>query len=163
MSWDEAGSVIALLSGVSGTLFGALLGGLVTLAVGWLNSRRERRLNLTLALFSEFHSPAFNEIRIRAYEVLRRGGNQTFDVTYEAASLEERADLSSILHFFEKVALLMRAGAVDPRLMARFMRQYAAWWQPLLCPTGTPAFQHLEWGATLRDVDWLFTQLGRRR
>lgn len=163
MSLGEAGSLIAVLSGVSGTLAGALFGGLVTLAVGWLNSRRERRLNLTLSLFSEFHSPAFNQIRIRAYEVLQRGLTQPFDVTYEAASLEERADLSSILHFFEKVALLMKSGAVEPRLMRRFLRQYAAWWQPLLCPVGSPAFQHPEWGATLQDVDWLFTQLGRRR
>jgi len=162
MNTEEPGSIIALLSGVSGTLAGALIGGAVTLLVGWLNNRRERRLNLTLALFAEFHSPTFNQIRIRAYEVLQRGRAQTFDVTYEASSLEERADLSSILHFFEKVALLMKAGAVDPRLMARFLRQYAAWWRPLLCPAGSAAFNHPEWGATLRDVDWLFARLGRR-
>jgi hypothetical protein len=163
MSLGEAGSLIAVLTGVSGTLAGALFGGFVTLAVGWLNSRRERRLNLTLALFSEFHSPQFNQIRIRAYEVLNRSLTEPFYVTYEAASLAERADLSSILHFFEKVALLMKSGAVEPRLMRRFLRQYAAWWQPLLCPAGSPAFQHPEWGATLRDVDWLFAQLRRRR
>jgi hypothetical protein len=162
VSGAETGSLIALLSGVSGTLFGALLGGLVTLGVGWLNNRRERRLNTSLALFAEFHSPGFNAIRIQAYDVLERSRGRSFDAVYEAASLDERAALSSILHYFEKVALLLKFGAVDRRLITRFLRQYANWWRLLLCPDGSAAFSHPEWGATLRDVDWLFGQLKGR-
>jgi hypothetical protein len=73
--------------------------------------------------------------------------------------LEARQALSSILHYFEKVALLMRAGAVDRRLIQRFLRQYVGWWRPLLCPAGSSAFSHPEWGETLRDVEWLFSKL----
>lgn len=148
-----------LASGLGGTAIGTLFGGLVTMAVGWLSSRRERRLNLTLALFSEFHSPAFNTIRIRAYDVLERSGGAAFDVTYEKADLDQRQALSSILHYFEKVALLMRSGAVDRRLIKRFLRQYVGWWRPLLCPEGSPAMAHPEWGETLRDVAWLFSKM----
>ncbi len=148
-----------LLSGLGGTLLGTLFGGLVTMAVGWLNNRRERRLNVTLALFSEFHSPPFNAIRIRAYDLLERAAGGPFDAIYDAASLEDRHALSSILHYFEKVALLMRAGAVDGRLIKRFLRQYVAWWRPLLCPPESSALTHPEWGETLRDLDWLFSKL----
>jgi hypothetical protein len=151
-----------ILSGLGGTLFGAALGGAVTLAVGWLASRRERRLSMTLALYSEFHSPLMNELRVRAYDVLERSSGRPFNEIYDAASFEERHALSSVLHFFEKVALLMQAGVVNPRLISRLMRQYVVWWQPLFCLEGSSALQDPEWGETLRDVDRLFRKLNPR-
>lgn len=143
-----------LVLAFSGALFGALLGG----AVSWTRARRERRLNLTLALYAEFGAPEFNRIRIVAHDALTGAGD--LPAAYAQATGEAREAIYSIVHFWEKAALLMRADAVDGALMARFFGQYARWWQDLLCRGA--AAQDPEWGQTVQDMDWLFRRLTRK-
>jgi hypothetical protein len=138
----------------AGALLGALFGG----AARWSAARRERRLRLTLDLFAEFHSPAFNDIRIRAHEALTKA--KSMPQAYASAEGEARSAIASIVHFWEKVALLSRSGALHERLLRRFFGQYARWWSELLCDK-EPALADPEWGATLRDIDWLFQRLKR--
>ncbi len=134
----------------------ALMGALVGGAVRWGGVRRERRLRLTLELYSEFHSPAFNHLRILAHGALDKAASMPRG--YETASGEARDAVASVVHFWEKVALLTRAGAVEMSLARRFFGQYARWWSALLCERAG-ALDDPEWGATLRDIHWLFARL----
>jgi hypothetical protein len=145
-----------LMLAFAGALMGALFGGLARER----SAQRERRLRLTLELYSEFHSPAMNHIRILAHEALSKGG--AMPGAYAAAEGEARDAVSSIVHFWEKTAALARVGAVDMKLMRRFLGQYARWWRPLLCENSA-ALADPEWGRTLSDIDWLFQRLKRER
>lgn len=139
-----------------GALLGALFGGLAR----WTASRRERRLRLTLDLYSEFHSPEFNRLRIVAHEALAAGG--AVPAAYASAEGDHRAALSTIVHFWEKVAQLLKIGALNETLLRRFFGQYARWWSELLCEKQT-ALADPEWGATLQDINWLFERLKRTK
>jgi len=143
-----------LLLTFCGALFGALLGG----AVSWSRARRERRLKLTLDLYAEFHAPAFNHIRICAHEALIAANDMP--AAYAAATGEAKDAIASIIHFWEKVALMLRVGALDGVLLRRFLGQYAGWWRATLCERG--GLDDAEWGATLREIDWLFNRLKGR-
>lgn len=143
-------------------LMGALIGGLVR----WSGTSRDRRLRLTVELYEEFHNPLFYHVRELAHETLEQHG--PMPAAYEASQGEAREAIASIVHFWEKAAQLLRIGALDETLMRRFFAQYARWWDELLCEK-RDALKDEEWGATLRDIDWLFTRLkrgerqGRRR
>jgi hypothetical protein len=151
-----------LLLAFAGTLMGALIGGLVR----WGGTSRDRRLKLTLDLYDEFHNPMFYHVRALAHATLEQHG--PLPAAYHVADGEAREAVASIVHFWEKAAQLMRIGALDEALMRRFFAQYARWWDELLCEK-CEALKDEEWGATLRDIDWLFTRLkrgerqGRRR
>jgi len=151
-----------LLLAFAGTLMGALFGGFVR----WGGVRQDRRLKLTLELYNEFHDPLFYHVRALAHETLEQHG--PLPLAYQAAEGEAREALASMVHFWEKAAQLTRIGALDEALMRRFFAQYARWWDELLCER-KDALADPEWGATLRDIDWLFTRLkrgerqGRRR
>ena len=145
--------VSQLLLAFAGSLFGALLGG----AVSWGRARRERRLKMTLDLYAEFCAPAFNHIRILAHAALEAAPD--LPTAYATAQGETKEAVSSIVQFWEKAALLARAGALDAGLMARFFGQYARWWSELLCKP--QALEDSEWSQTLRDIDWLFRRLTR--
>ncbi|MDX2234120.1 MAG: hypothetical protein NW200_06450 [Hyphomonadaceae bacterium] len=151
---DLAAILPQLVLAFSGALFGALLGG----AVSWTRARRERRLKLTLDLYAEFGAPEFNRIRLIAHDALT--GAPDLPTAYAQASGEAREAIYSIVHFWEKAALLTRADAVDGSLMARFFGQYARWWRDLLCRA--PAEDDPEWGQTVQDMDWLFRRLTRK-
>lgn len=143
-------------------LMGAVIGGLVR----WGGTSRDRRLKLTLDLYDEFHNPLFYHVRALAHATLEQHG--PLPGAYQAAQGEAREAVASIVHFWEKAAQLMRIGALDEALMRRFFAQYARWWDALLCEK-REALTDEEWGATLRDIDWLFVRLkrgerqGRRR
>jgi hypothetical protein len=143
-----------LLLAFSGALFGALLGG----AVSWSRARRERRLKLTLDLYAEFHTPVMNHVRIAAHEAL--AGRAGVPSAYASAQGEAKDSIASIVHFWEKVALLLRIQALDERLVRRFLGQYAVWWRDTLC--NARALEDAEWGATLREIDWLFARITRK-
>ncbi|NDC59374.1 MAG: hypothetical protein EBZ50_11250 [Alphaproteobacteria bacterium] len=141
-----------VITGLMGTVLGVLLAS----ALSWTRSRRERRLNLTLELYAEFHAPAFNHIRIEAYDALERNGAGV-PATYLAATTQERVAISAVVHFFEKLALLRETGAVNPSLLKRFFGQYAHFWRPLLC--AQPGIDDPEWRQTLRAIQRLFAEL----
>lgn len=151
-----------LLLAFAGTLMGALFGGFVR----WGGVRQDRRLKLSLELYNEFHDPLFYHVRALAHATLEQHG--PLPAAYQAAQGEAREALASIVHFWEKAAQLLRIGALDEALMRRFFAQYARWWDELLCER-KDALADPEWGATLRDIDWLFARLkrgerqGRRR
>jgi hypothetical protein len=153
MSMDPALTTQLILI-FAGALLGALFGGFAR----WTGARNDRRLRLTLDLYTEFHSPLFNHVRILAHEALEHSG--AMPAAYEAAEGERREAIASIVHFWEKVALLLRVGALDERLLRRFFGQYARWWSELLCDR-EGALADAEWGATLRDIQWLFARLKR--
>ncbi|MBL8548849.1 MAG: hypothetical protein JNJ73_02610 [Hyphomonadaceae bacterium] len=142
-----------LLLAFAGALMGALFGGFAR----WGGSHADRRLRLTLDLYSEFHSPKFNHIRILAHEALERAGKMPR--AYEASAGEPREAIASVVHFWEKTALLASEGALDMRLLKRFLGQYAKWWRPLLCEG--EAKSDPEWGRTLTDISWLFDRIER--
>jgi hypothetical protein len=142
-----------LMLAFAGALMGALFGGFAR----WGAVRRERRLRLTLDLYSEFHSPAFNHLRILAHEALERAGRMPR--AYATSAGEAREAIATVVHFWEKVALLAREHALDDRLLRRFLGQYARWWRPLLCEA--EAVGDPEWGRTLSDISWLFERIGR--
>jgi hypothetical protein len=143
-----------LLLAFASAVMGAGIGGLAR----WSAARRDRRLRLTLDLYSEFHSPAFNELRIKAHAALASGG--AVPAAYASADDEAKAAISSIVHFWEKTAQLLKIGALHERLLRQFFGQYARWWGELLCdrPQG---LSDAEWGATLTDIQWLFERLKR--
>jgi hypothetical protein len=142
-----------LLLAFAGTLMGALFGGFVR----WGGVRQDRRLKLTLELYNEFHHPLFYHVRALAHDALAGG---PMPQAYEQAQGEAREAIASIVHFWEKAAQLTRIGALDEALMRRFFGQYARWWDEMLCER-EGALADSEWGATLRDIDWLFTRLKR--
>lgn len=135
-------------------LFGASLGG----AVSWGNAHRERRIKLTLDLFAQFNSPDFNHIRILAYEALTHA--ESMPAAYARLKGEERDAVSSVVHYWERVSILMRTGALDNGLTRRFLGQYARSWSEVLCDKEAGLVDP-EWGQTLRDVKWLFARLTR--
>ncbi len=145
-----------LLLTFCGALFGALLGG----AVSWSRAARERRLKLTLDLYAEFHAPTFNHLRIRAHEALLRGANMPS--AYAMAEGEDKDAIASLIHFWEKVALLLRAGALDRPLLSRFLGQYAHWWREDLC-TRPGDLDDPEWGYTLTEINRLFSRIDTLR
>jgi hypothetical protein len=136
----------------------ALMGALVGGAVRWSGTRRERRLRLTIDLYNEFHDPLFYHVRALAHEVLEKQG--PMPAAYQVSTGEAREALASVVHFWEKAAQLLHVGALDEHLLRRFFAQYARWWDALLC-THKDALADPEWGASLRDIDWLFTRLKR--
>ncbi len=144
-----------LLLAFAGAVMGAALGA----ATRWGAMRSDRRLRLTLDLYAEFHAPEFNQLRIAAYDALEQSGG-AMPEAYARASGDTRAAVSSVVHYWEKVALLSRIGALDERLLRRFLGQYARWWSPLLCER-VGALDHAEWGGTLSDIHWLFERLKR--
>jgi len=137
---------------------GAAMGALFGAATRWSAMRGERRVRLTLDLYAEFHAPHFNHVRILAHEALTAAPGMP--EAYEAADGEAKEAVSSIVHYWEKVALLMRIGALDERLLQRFLGQYARWWSELLCVDDS--LDDSEWGATLKDVSWAFERLKRK-
>ena len=141
-----------VITGLLGTVVGVLLAS----TLSWSRSRNERRLNLTLSLYAEFHAPSFNHIRIQAYEALEKSGKGVPE-TYLAASTDEKVAISSVVHFFEKLALLREAGAVNAPLLKRFFGQYAHFWRPLLCVDR--GLHDPEWSQTLREIERLFARL----
>lgn len=143
-----------LLLALVGALMGATFGGFAR----WTATRNDRRLRLTLELYNEFQHPLFYHVREVAHAALEQNG--PMPAAYEAAQGEAREAIASIIHFWEKAALLLRTRALDERLMRRFFAQYARWWDELLCER-EGALADAEWGATLRDIDWLFTRLKR--
>jgi hypothetical protein len=142
-----------LVLAFAGALMGALFGGFAR----WGGSRADRRLRLTLDIYSEFHSPAFNHLRILAHEALTRAGKMP--KAYEASAGEARDAIASVVHFWEKTAVLARVGALDDVLLKRFLGQYARWWRPLLCDGEGKSDP--EWGRTLTDISWLFERIER--
>jgi hypothetical protein len=138
-------------------LFGAGLGG----AVRWSGSRRERLLKLTIDLYAEWHTPAFTHVRITAHEALSRAKN--LPDAYVTLQGEEREAVASVVHFWERVAVLLKSGAVEEALLRRFFGQYARWWNELLCERDPATLDDPEWGQTLRDVRWLFNRLIKSR
>ncbi|MBI1251870.1 MAG: hypothetical protein GC189_10390 [Alphaproteobacteria bacterium] len=138
-----------------GALAGALFGGVIR----WSGTRRERRLRLTMDFYSEFHSPAFNHIRILAHDALQNA--PSMPAAYAASSGETRDAIASIVHFWERVAVLMQEGALNPRLTRRFFAQYARWWSETLCDKG--GLDDPEWGRTLSDIHGLFRKLAHAR
>ncbi|MBL8538292.1 MAG: hypothetical protein JNM59_12875 [Hyphomonadaceae bacterium] len=154
--------VSQLMLAFAGALMGATFGGVAR----WTGARNDRRLRLTLELYNEFQHPLFYHVREVAHAALERHG--PVPAAYEAAQGEAREAIASIIHFWEKAAQLLKIGALDERLMRRFFAQYARWWDELLCNQES-ALADAEWGATLRDINWLFERLkrgeraGRRR
>jgi hypothetical protein len=141
-----------LITGLLGTIVGVVLAG----ALSWSRSRVERRLGLTLSLYAEFHAPEFNHIRIQAYDALERSGKGVPE-TYAAAPTAEKVAISAVVHFFEKLALLTEARAVNAALLKRFFGQYAHFWRPLLCDA--PGVDDPEWSQTLHAIQRLFARL----
>lgn len=138
----------------------AVLGALLGAATRWSAARRERRLRMTLELYAEFHSPAFNHIRILAHAALSSG--EGVPVVYNAAQGETREAISSVVHYWEKVAILAQMNAVQSGFIKRALGQYARWWSPLLCEPAA-AREDAEWGASLRDIHALFEKLKRTK
>ncbi|HEX8901116.1 DUF4760 domain-containing protein [Vitreimonas sp.] len=140
----------------AGALMGALFGGFAR----WTGAHNDRRLRLTLDLYNEFHSPLFNHVRIAAHDAL--SGGASMPAAYASASIEQREAIASVVHFWEKVAQLLRVGALDEKLLRRFFGQYARWWSELLCEK-QGALADPEWGATLTDINYLFGRLKRTK
>ena len=140
----------------AGALMGALFGGFVR----WGEIQRDRRLQLALDLYAEFHSPVFYHIRELAHKTLEQYGSMP--AAYQAAQGEAREALASLVHFWEKAAQLVHIRAVDERLMRRFFGQYARWWSVLLCADQV-ALADSEWGVTLTDINWLFGRLKKSK
>ena len=143
-----------LLLAFAGALMGATFGGLAR----WTATRRDRRLRLTLDLYTEFHHPLFYHVREQAHEALAKHG--ALPAAYQESEGEAREAVASIVHFWEKAAQLLRVGALDERLLRRFFGQYARWWGELLCDR-SDGLADAEWGATLSDINWLFERLKR--
>lgn len=143
-----------LLLAFAGALMGATFGGFAR----WTGARNDRRLRLTLDLYNEFHSPLFNHVRITAHEALASA--RSMPEAYTSTAGERREAIASIVHFWEKVAQLLRVGALDEGLARRFFAQYARWWDELLCEKDG-ALADAEWGATLTEINWLFGRLKR--
>lgn len=141
--------------------FSALAGALLAGLVRYEQSVRERRVNVTVALHAEFHTPAFTELRIRAHDVLTQHDGGVIRA-YPLADAAGKQAIYAVLHYFERVALLARSGVADMMLLRRFLRQYVGWWRPLLCGDGEPVRDDPEWSETLAEIDWLFDRIGQK-
>ena len=108
-----------LLPVLVGVLFGTALG-------AWVASRRsksERAVNL----YWDFHSKDMGIARVNSDKLLSRELGDTpksdFEL-YQALSIDEWCHISRVLHFFERVEILLDRGLVAKRITLLLFRDY---------------------------------------
>ncbi len=116
----DAPLVSQLLLALAGALMGAFAGG----AVYWTAAGRNQRLKLTLDLYAEFHSPQFNHVRIAAHAAMQ--GAPMPQAYASGAKREAREAISSVVHFWEKVAQLLPHRRGQRALAAPLLRAICA-------------------------------------
>jgi hypothetical protein len=109
-------------------LIGVVVGAVLSTVLAYLSAHKQGRTHLTLALNDEFHS--ILEARVSAYRVL-----VTDPITRPVVleRLEGRTDIdslsiSTVLHFFDKVAVLHMRGMLDARLLSDLLGRYINLW-----------------------------------
>ncbi len=151
-----AQSLVALVAVIVGASLAAMLRSDL--------ERRSQKTETALALFNEFHSPDFIRRRHVAFEQLEAARPQGFlGAMRNAKSLEEEALLSSVLHFFEKVAILWARGRVDRKLLAGLLGRYVEGYSALIFAADGEDLRDEEWGDLLRLLKDTFARMERAR
>lgn len=123
---------------------------------------RSQKTETALALFNEFHSPDFIRRRHAVHDALaavRPGGFTALIARTQSA--EEEALYSSVIHFFEKIAILWRRNRLDKRLLAGLLGRYVQVYVPLLFAEDGTDRDDPEWGDLLTTLDATFTEMKR--
>ncbi len=85
---------------------------------------RNLKTHVAISLFNEFHAPSFIRYRHTAHRVLTApDANGFVDAFYSCDEAEQDA-LTTLVHFFEKVAVLWAQDKVDKRLIIGFLGVY---------------------------------------
>jgi hypothetical protein len=123
---------MSVLTGLIGVVVGALL-------ASWLarwRAVKEARVRHTLNLVDEFHSREMLKARNLAFEVLISAANPPTSVAECIKRGEETwISISLLLHYFDKVAVLLEAGWVDRKLLKRLLGRYVRVWGRYLGPS----------------------------
>ena len=115
---------------VAWPVLGALAGALTT----FLYNSHLARVKSTIELHSEFHSDSFLKARIKADELLKK--HVTINKKYRLPDIhsaccstpetgaEDWANLSRVLHFFERIPAMNQARMIDARTLSQLLGTY---------------------------------------
>lgn len=140
---------------------GALSAGLVALAV-YLGQREQARITATLSLYSEFNTIEWMNRRQAAYDYLYRCPDpkllQMRDMERPPLSKAEREVVWALLAFYARLAIMIEAKVVSPRLiLPAFGEVFVYWWEF--------SFRHLRdatHASELEQIEQLHGWLSRR-
>lgn len=85
---------------------------------------RNLRTTVAITLFNEFHAPRFIGYRHTSYEALNAPGADGFVKALAHAGKDQHDALTTLVHFFEKVAVLWEQDKVDRKLITGFIGMY---------------------------------------
>lgn len=170
---------------VSATIVAALLAVAAAFGVAfWSAGRSERAIyrksqeERALALVEEFHSKAMKINRSRAAEALLAPRSETLTYQgYKIDDLQGWESISELLHYFDKMAVLIDAERVDLELLRQLMGRYIHRWStfylgpahinlerfevPGLTDSDEPAEAHpLKWGIDSLSRHFASPELG---
>lgn len=89
-------------------------------------ANRNLRTNVAIALFNEFHAHSFIRYRHMAHDVLAADGADGFVKALPTCAAENQDALTTLVHFFEKTAVLHAQKKVDTQLLLGFLGAYIA-------------------------------------
>lgn len=122
----------------------------------WREKRATRR-DVTFRLYDEWHSPDMLKARLRTDEILRWPAD---DGTSGLPELivdmsDDWMAVSLVVHYFERVGLLLRARRTDRSLLKQTLGHYIESWKTrLLALPGAPPFD--QWPVLERALQELF-------
>ncbi len=85
---------------------------------------RNVRTNVAISLFNEFHAPQFIRYRHAAFAVLQAENANGFVAAFASCAQEQEDAITTLVHFFEKAALLWDQRKVDRHLVVGFLGSY---------------------------------------
>jgi hypothetical protein len=123
---------VQLISG----LIGVLVGGMITLIIQRIESRRVGRLDRTHRLYESWQSADGLSFRVRANFLLRKNAESAspkslMELADELRSADTGNDWLAItrtLHFFEECGALLDTRALDLPLFRNLFDQYVTYW-----------------------------------
>lgn len=149
-----AQAVVTLIA----VVVGAVLGGAMRSGI----QTRSQKTNAALSLFNEFHSPDFIARRHAAFDKLEACQPGGFVAAIAAAKdAQEEALLSSVIHFYEKIAILWRANHVDKRLLSALLGRYVQFYEPMLFAEDGSDLDDTDWGDLMRTLKSTFADMTR--
>jgi hypothetical protein len=141
---------MSVVTGLIGIIVGAVL-------ASWLARGRavkEARVRHTLNLVEEFHSHEMLKSRIAAREILKA---RPVDIgESRPLSGESWIAISMMLHYFDKVEVMLETRWVEFELLNRLLGRYIREWGKYLSPSRL--LDHSEW----HDLRLSLDQLNRR-
>lgn len=151
--------------GFEGAIWGAVVGGIITLAAGMMASRAARKdsgRQIVRELQKEFVYGSMLPARLRAelllfHDVHGRYKGLNFEDLYKGAMpLDEYADVAAVLNLFRLLNDYKEAGHIDEaETRAAFGWIYCWWWRNVIEPYSIGLEGDPDWEPHITRRDWL--------